>query len=259
MSTVRRFRGLRRPREWHPEQLPGGRRSARNRSTGRRRPRNGAGSARCRRTSRPVWPPRSRSSPPCATSRADAPPSTSACRTSVASSPASTPSSETGIRSRSPEDHNEDMTVFLCSKCGTAITPEPAPVPDVSDDERGRGGETRRAPSTVSRGRYVIDPEPWGPPCVLQDARRTLCRLSCAAPWSGDAGFVVSAGSRQRVPVAGTTRPTERVHPTSSARHHRHAGDPIRRHHPVADRPEHPAARLPPRRRAPAPAGCQLA
>ncbi|MEU6291755.1 hypothetical protein [Streptomyces sp. NPDC046988] len=37
------------------------------------------------------------------------------------------------------------MTVFLCSKCGTAITPELAElaaVPDVSDDERDRDKET---------------------------------------------------------------------------------------------------------------------
>ncbi|MGW2863276.1 hypothetical protein [Streptomyces sp. NPDC001205] len=48
------------------------------------------------------------------------------------------------------------MTVFLCSKCGTAITPELAElaaVPEVSDDERDRDKETRRAPSTVPRGR----------------------------------------------------------------------------------------------------------
>ncbi|MFE9677199.1 hypothetical protein ACFYO5_24220 [Streptomyces sp. NPDC006259] len=60
------------------------------------------------------------------------------------------------------------MTVFLCSKCGTAITPELAElaaVPDISDDERDRDKETRRAPSTVPRGHYAI----WGPPYVVQD------------------------------------------------------------------------------------------
>ncbi|MGW6599824.1 hypothetical protein [Streptomyces sp. NPDC055036] len=47
------------------------------------------------------------------------------------------------------------MTVFRCSKCGIAITPELAElpaVPDVSDDERDRHKETRRAPSTVPPG-----------------------------------------------------------------------------------------------------------
>ncbi|GAA3254474.1 hypothetical protein GCM10010493_31000 [Streptomyces lavendulae subsp. grasserius] len=41
---------------------------------------------------------------------------------SVASSRAATQSSEARVRSRSPEDYKEGMTVFLCSKCGTAIT-----------------------------------------------------------------------------------------------------------------------------------------
>ncbi|MGA4538572.1 hypothetical protein ACPA54_01090 [Uniformispora flossi] len=90
------------------------------------------------------------------------------------------------------------MTVFLCSKCGTAITPELAglaAVPDPSDDEHGRDKETRRATSTVPRGRYAIDPEPWGAPYVAQDdqedpkpaqSRGTLiCR---------EEGFVISAG-----------------------------------------------------------------
>ncbi|WP_043235757.1 hypothetical protein [Streptomyces violaceusniger] len=59
------------------------------------------------------------------------------------------------------------LFVFLCSKCGTAITPELAElaaIPDVSDDDRDRDRDrkTRRAPSTVPRGRYAIDPEPWG-------------------------------------------------------------------------------------------------
>ncbi|MFG2978870.1 hypothetical protein ACGFYY_38520 [Streptomyces sp. NPDC048331] len=64
------------------------------------------------------------------------------------------------------------MTAFLCSKCGTAITPqlaELAAVPNVSDDEHDRDKDTRRAPSTVPQGHYVIDAEPWGPPYVVQN------------------------------------------------------------------------------------------
>ncbi|CAM5364171.1 hypothetical protein STENM223S_11533 [Streptomyces tendae] len=71
------------------------------------------------------------------------------------------------MRRSSPEHYDVRMTVFLCSKCGAAITPELAElasVPDVSYDERDRDKETRRAPSTVQRGHYAIDPEPWGPP-----------------------------------------------------------------------------------------------
>ncbi|WP_327260257.1 hypothetical protein OG444_01165 [Streptomyces sp. NBC_01232] len=60
----------------------------------------------------------------------------------MASSRASAPSGETGIPSRSPEDCNEGLTAFHCSRFATAIKPELAElaaVPDVSDDERGRG------------------------------------------------------------------------------------------------------------------------
>ncbi|MFG2235987.1 hypothetical protein ACGFNX_39365 [Streptomyces sp. NPDC048723] len=60
---------------------------------------------------------------------------TSACQTSVALSPASTPSGQKGIRSRSPEDYNEDMTLFLflCSS-----------VPRAHCDHAGAGRAGRR-------------------------------------------------------------------------------------------------------------------
>ncbi|MCX4533046.1 hypothetical protein OHA79_28905 [Streptomyces sp. NBC_00841] len=60
------------------------------------------------------------------------------------------------------------MTVFFfCAKCGVELTPDlvelPA-VPEVSGRDRDRDKETRLAPSTVPRGHYAIDPEPWGAP-----------------------------------------------------------------------------------------------
>ncbi|MFF9340784.1 hypothetical protein ACF1CG_13730 [Streptomyces sp. NPDC014773] len=73
------------------------------------------------------------------------------------------------------------MTVFLCSKCGAAITSELAElaaVPDFSVGERDRDKETRRAPSTIPQGRYAIDPEPWGPPTSCRTIRTTPSRLS---------------------------------------------------------------------------------
>ncbi|MGW2996284.1 hypothetical protein ACWDA9_32675 [Streptomyces sp. NPDC001193] len=90
------------------------------------------------------------------------------------------------------------MTVFLCSKCGTAITPELiklAAVPDVSEGEHDRDKETRRAASTIPRSHYAIDPDPWGPPYVLQDDQenpkpgRSRGPLVC-----NEEGFVISAG-----------------------------------------------------------------
>ncbi|MCX4776427.1 hypothetical protein [Streptomyces sp. NBC_01264] len=107
------------------------------------------------------------------------------------------------MRNRSPEDYNRAMTVFLCTECGTAITPELtelATVPDVSDDEQDRDATTRRAPSTVPRGRYAIDPEPWGHPYVVQDDQENPRRAqSRGLLVLRDDGFVISAGSRQTV------------------------------------------------------------
>ncbi|MEV6731423.1 hypothetical protein [Streptomyces sp. NPDC051364] len=97
------------------------------------------------------------------------------------------------------------MTVFLCSKCGTAITPglaELAAIPDVSDDERDRDKETRRAPSTVPQGHYAIDPEPWGPPYVVQDDQEDPKRAQSRGTLvCHEEGFVISAGIRQTVLV----------------------------------------------------------
>ncbi|MGW7175764.1 hypothetical protein [Streptomyces xanthophaeus] len=96
-------------------------------------------------------------------------------------------------------------TVFLCSKCGTAITPELAElatVPDVSHDDRDRDKETRRAPSTVPQGRYAIDPEPWGAPYVAQDDQEDpKPAQSRGLMVCGEDGFVISAGSRRTVLV----------------------------------------------------------
>lgn len=59
------------------------------------------------------------------------------------------------------------MTVFYCRKCGVELTSDlvklPS-VPEVSSQVRDRDKETRLAPSTVPRGHYAVDPEPWGAP-----------------------------------------------------------------------------------------------
>ncbi|MDX2291007.1 MULTISPECIES: hypothetical protein [Streptomyces] len=97
------------------------------------------------------------------------------------------------------------MTVFLCAKCGTAITPELAElaaVPDLAVGERDRDKKTRLAPSTVPRGRYAIDPEPWGPPYVVQDDQKNPRPAQPRGPRiRREEGFVTSAGSRQTVLV----------------------------------------------------------
>jgi len=100
-----------------------------------------------------------------------------------------------------PEHYNGGMTVFLCSKCGTAITPELAElatVPDVSHTEQDRDEKTRRAPSTVPRGHYAIDPEPWGPPYVAQEDQENPKPAHPRGPLvvREEGFFVISAGVR---------------------------------------------------------------
>ncbi|MGW1711254.1 hypothetical protein ACWCP8_38905 [Streptomyces sp. NPDC002206] len=98
------------------------------------------------------------------------------------------------------------MTVFYCTKCGTALTGDLATlptVPDVDDPDDGRDKKTGRARSTIPRGHYAIDPDPWGAPFVpavepRQHARRTgreLLRLQSGT------GTTVSAGQRDSVVV----------------------------------------------------------
>ncbi|WP_123820522.1 hypothetical protein [Kitasatospora cineracea] len=97
------------------------------------------------------------------------------------------------------------MTVFLCSKCGAAITPYLVQLPAVpvpTEDQHDRDVETRRAPSTVPRGCYAVDPEPWGPPFVVQADQENPQRaqprgvLVCT-----EEGFITSAGGRDTVVV----------------------------------------------------------
>lgn len=109
------------------------------------------------------------------------------------------------MQSSSSERYNERMTVFLCSKCGTAITPdlvELAAVPDVSGSLQDRDKKTRRATSTVQRGHYVIDPEPWGPPYVQQDDQEDPEPAQSRGPLvCNEEGFVISAGVTDTVLV----------------------------------------------------------
>ncbi|KOV60413.1 hypothetical protein [Streptomyces sp. MMG1121] len=97
------------------------------------------------------------------------------------------------------------MTVFYCAKCAIALTGdlEALPtVPDIGDPDDGRDEETRRARSTVPRGYYAIDPDPWGTPfgpaaASSQHTRSTgreLLRLATLTPSA-------SAGPRDSVIV----------------------------------------------------------
>ena len=98
------------------------------------------------------------------------------------------------------------MTVFYCAKCGAALTGDlvelPA-VPDLVDPDHGRDKKTGRARSTVPRGHYAIDPEPWGAPFVADGAPRRLARRTGRELMrsSAGSGSTVSAGWRDSVVV----------------------------------------------------------
>ncbi|GAA2333195.1 hypothetical protein OKJ48_23950 [Streptomyces kunmingensis] len=96
------------------------------------------------------------------------------------------------------------MTVFYCTKCATALTGGltalPA-VPDVDDPDRGRDKQTGRALSTVPRGRYAIDPGPWGAPFVLAPASRHRARGAGRELLRAGTEDTVSAGWRDSLVV----------------------------------------------------------
>ncbi|MFF9207647.1 MULTISPECIES: hypothetical protein [unclassified Streptomyces] len=96
------------------------------------------------------------------------------------------------------------MTVFYCAKCRTDLTGDlvglPA-VPDVDDPDQGRDEKTGRARSTVPRGRYAIDPTPWGAPFVAAPASRRRTRSSGRELLRADTGATVSAGWRNSIVV----------------------------------------------------------
>ncbi|MEY9966880.1 hypothetical protein ABIA33_004945 [Streptacidiphilus sp. MAP12-16] len=96
------------------------------------------------------------------------------------------------------------MTVFSCARCGTALTGDlvalPA-VPDVDDPDEGRDKKTQRARSTVPRGHYAIDPDPWGAPFRAAAAPRQHTRSRGRGLLRTGTGSTISAGQRDSLVV----------------------------------------------------------
>ncbi|MBQ0887866.1 hypothetical protein KBZ94_23560 [Streptomyces sp. RM72] len=91
------------------------------------------------------------------------------------------------------------MTVFYCAKCSTALTGNLAAlpaVPDVNNSDCGRDKKTGRARSTVPRGHYAIDPDPWGAPFVVASASHGRFPSSGRELLRADSSITVSAGWR---------------------------------------------------------------
>ncbi|SES22775.1 hypothetical protein SAMN05421870_112180 [Streptomyces qinglanensis] len=96
------------------------------------------------------------------------------------------------------------MTVFYCAKCGAQLTPDLQKLPDVPDApvcDRDRDRRTWLAPSTVPRGHYAIDPEPWGAPFVAPDPQHPKPSGNRALLMPSDLTDTVSAGPRNSVVV----------------------------------------------------------
>ncbi|MEV0428728.1 hypothetical protein [Micromonospora sp. NPDC050495] len=108
------------------------------------------------------------------------------------------------------------MTIFLCARCGEALTADLAALPAVPDapDESQRDPETRRLPSTVPAGHYAVETEPWGGPYVPQDnqddPKPCQPRGNC---YCTDDGFVTSAGPRNTIVIHPDDAPTLRPLP----------------------------------------------
>ncbi|MFG3495191.1 hypothetical protein [Streptomyces sp. NPDC047928] len=96
------------------------------------------------------------------------------------------------------------MTVFFCRECGGELTPDLTPLPTVPDlpDAVERDQETRRAPSTVPRGRYAIEPDPWGAPYVPHPDQEDGGPAQSRGPWRSDEGvLMISAGPRDNIVI----------------------------------------------------------
>lgn len=96
------------------------------------------------------------------------------------------------------------MTVFYCAKCGVQLTPDLQELPEVPDafvHDKERDRRTRLSPSTVPRGHYAIDTEPWGAPFSAPDPMQPSASGSRTLLMPPDMTGMVSAGPRSSVAV----------------------------------------------------------
>ncbi|MFF7178390.1 hypothetical protein [Streptomyces sp. NPDC008121] len=106
------------------------------------------------------------------------------------------------------------MTVFSCAKCGAELTPDLQKlhgVPDVSLRDTDWHGDTRLAPSTVPRGSYAIDPEPWGAPFVAPVPRAVSAPANRALLMPPAMTDMVPAGPRDSAIVHPEDAPSLRL------------------------------------------------
>lgn len=96
------------------------------------------------------------------------------------------------------------MAVFYCAKCGAQLTSDLQGLPEVPDafvHDKDRDRQTRLAPSTVPRGHYAIDPEPWGAPFVAPNPLQPSASGSRTLLMPPDMTGMVSTGAQNSVVV----------------------------------------------------------
>ncbi|MEV5383304.1 hypothetical protein [Streptomyces sp. NPDC052721] len=115
------------------------------------------------------------------------------------------------------------MNVLVCAACGRRLSPPLRLLPELPERPGydGRDG-ARRAPSTVPRGRYAVDPEPSGRPYVPHPDPEWMGAAYPGGPVRLDPdgpGCLVSAGPRGTLVVhpadtTGLLTPHPDVRPT---------------------------------------------
>ncbi|SEL52596.1 hypothetical protein [Streptacidiphilus jiangxiensis] len=98
------------------------------------------------------------------------------------------------------------MTVFYCAACAATLTGDLvglADVPEVGVDdvERDRDKKTGQARSTVPRGYFAIDREPWGAPFIAVGTSNRPARGTGRELLRTGTGGTVSAGRRDSIVV----------------------------------------------------------
>jgi hypothetical protein len=108
------------------------------------------------------------------------------------------------------------VTVFLCAKCSTELTPDLAVLiaaPEVADSLHRKKGQYH-ASSTIPRGHYAVEPESWGAPFVQQQDQENPAPCQPRGPVLVDPdGYLISAGPRDTVIVHPDDAPLLRALP----------------------------------------------
>ncbi|MEV5764237.1 hypothetical protein AB0L34_06660 [Micromonospora sp. NPDC052213] len=116
----------------------------------------------------------------------------------------------------------DHVAVFSCARCGAVLTPDLAHSPEKLVRPPAQEGRGPR-PSTMPRGFFAIDPEPFGVPFVpAADQDPPVYDLPKAMPGGStleiDGVFFVSAGPRNTIVIHPDDAPSLQLHPDFTRR-----------------------------------------